>query len=231
MMELATDDIWAAPTGAGHWQVRDVFGHLVDTTEGYFVSFNAARGTGEPPENLGVRDMAKHIDRGAQAFRGTPRQELVDRLGADLARFRSTVDELTDEEWAGLLVPHKYMGPLPAAFYPLFQLVDYGVHSWDIREGTGRAHVLHGDSADLLVPLAMILWQATHEDHDHPDDTYQIGIASRTQRRVPCRIRHVGRRGRRVGRHRVAPGRLCRVRPCHPGADRLRTHQWGHRAR
>ena len=31
------------------------------------------------------------------------------------------------------------MGPLPAFFYPAFQLMDYGVHSWDIRQGTGRA--------------------------------------------------------------------------------------------
>ena len=33
-------------------------------------------------------------------------------------------------------------GPLPAAFYPIFQVVDYTVHSWDIREGTGRPHAL-----------------------------------------------------------------------------------------
>jgi hypothetical protein len=31
-----SDTAWEAPTGAGHWQVRDVVGHLVDTTEAYF---------------------------------------------------------------------------------------------------------------------------------------------------------------------------------------------------
>ena len=41
-----SDEAWEAPTGAGHWQVRDVVGHLVDTTEAYFVSFDAARGAG-----------------------------------------------------------------------------------------------------------------------------------------------------------------------------------------
>jgi len=38
-----SDEAWQAPTGAGHWQVRDIVGHLVDTTEAYFVSFDAAR--------------------------------------------------------------------------------------------------------------------------------------------------------------------------------------------
>ena len=45
------------------------------------------------------------------------------------------------------MVPHFYMGPLPAFFYPAFQLMDYGVHSWDIREGSGKAHGLAGDAA------------------------------------------------------------------------------------
>ena len=33
---------------------------------------------------------------------------------------------------------HTYMGPVPAFFYAAGQLMDYGVHSWDIRQGTGR---------------------------------------------------------------------------------------------
>ena len=36
-------DAWQAPTGCPEWQVRDVVGHLVDTTEAYFVAFDAAR--------------------------------------------------------------------------------------------------------------------------------------------------------------------------------------------
>src|SRR5438067_1599971 len=53
------------------------------------------------------------------------------------------------------------MAGLPAFFYPAFQLMDYGVHSWDIRQGTGRAHGLAGDAADLLAPFMMVLWSAT----------------------------------------------------------------------
>jgi uncharacterized protein (TIGR03083 family) len=175
MLELASDPGgWEAPTGAGHWQVRDVIGHLVDTTEAYFVSFDAARGNGEAPGPLGVRDMAKHVDEGAQAFRGTAQNELLDRLRGDLDRMLKIANDLSDEEWSGLMVPHKYMGPLPASFYPIFQVVDYTVHSWDIREGTGRSHGVKGDAADLLVPLCFILWQSTcNVDGVEP---YTIGI-------------------------------------------------------
>jgi uncharacterized protein (TIGR03083 family) len=163
MLALAAEPgVWEAPTAAGHWQVRDIVGHLVDTTEGYFKSFDAARGNGPAPEALGVRGMDKHVDQGAQAFRGTSQGEMIDRLATDNAKMMDIFDALTEDEWGGLMAPHGYMGPLPAFFYPIFQLVDYALHNWDIREGRGINHGLSGDSADLLVPLNFILWSATH---------------------------------------------------------------------
>src|SRR5262249_60931726 len=36
-------EAWEAPTACESWQVRDIIGHLVDTTEGYFRSFEIAR--------------------------------------------------------------------------------------------------------------------------------------------------------------------------------------------
>ena len=48
------------------------------------------------------------------------------------------IEGLDADEWGGFMVPHKYMGPLPSCFYPVAQLVDYTVHSWDIRQGAGR---------------------------------------------------------------------------------------------
>jgi len=30
---------WEAPTACTEWQVRDIIGHIVDTTEGYFKAF------------------------------------------------------------------------------------------------------------------------------------------------------------------------------------------------
>jgi uncharacterized protein (TIGR03083 family) len=166
---------WEAPTGAGHWQVRDVVGHLVDTTESYFVAFDAARGRGEAAEPLGLVGMAKYVDDGAQTFRGTPQAELLTRLRGDFDRMMGVFDEVSDEEWTNLQVPHKYMGPLPVPFYAIFQLVDYAMHGWDIREGSGRAHAMSSDAADFLVPLGFILWQATAQCQ--PDDeSYSIGV-------------------------------------------------------
>lgn len=154
-------ETWMAPTGAGNWQVRDVFGHLIDTTETYFVGFDAARKGTSPPDSAPLRDMAAHVDRGAQQFRELDRKVALDRLRSDLDRMLGITEDLTEEDWAGLRVPHKYMGPLPAFFYPVFQLVDYAVHSWDIRQGIGRPHALEARSADLLVPLCFVLWSAT----------------------------------------------------------------------
>jgi uncharacterized protein (TIGR03083 family) len=163
MFALAKDDAsWTAPTGAGDWQVRDVFGHLIDTTETYFVGFDAARDAGEPPPSVPLREMAVYVDRGARQFRDLDRETALERLRTALDRMLSLEEAFSAAEWGGLQVPHKYMGPLPAFFYPVFQLVDYTVHSWDIRQGTGRPHALEARSADLLVPLCFVLWQATH---------------------------------------------------------------------
>ena len=150
-------------------------GHLVDTTEEYFAGFDAARGRGEAKDPLGLTGMAGFVDEGAQVFRDVPQEELLGRLRKDLDQMLGIFNELSDEEWAGLLVPHKFMGPLPASFYAIFQVVDYGLHSWDIREGTGKAHALSADAADLLVPLNFILWQNTAQCKGD-DKPYSIGV-------------------------------------------------------
>jgi uncharacterized protein (TIGR03083 family) len=164
MLEMASaPSVWEAPTAAGHWQVRDVIGHLVDTTEGYFAGLDAARGNSVAPDPLGVRGMDHHVDEGALAFRGTPQDELLARLEKDRAEMLAIIEGFDADQWGGFLVPHKYMGPLPACFYPVAQLVDYTVHSWDIRQGTGASHAMDGDAADLLVPFCWIVWQSTSD--------------------------------------------------------------------
>ena len=155
------DEAWQAPTGAGHWQVRDIVGHLVDTTEAYFVAFDAARSHSQVDPAYGLPGMAERVDRQAQSFRNEVRAVMVERLREDFDKMMELFVGLTDEDWTQLMVPHYYMGPLPAFFFPAFQLMDYGVHSWDVRQGTGRAHGLSGDAADLLVPFMFVLWQYT----------------------------------------------------------------------
>jgi len=155
------DDAWEAPTGAGHWQVRDVVAHIVDTTEAYFVAFDAARSHSDVDPAYGLPGMAARVDQQALALRDQPREALVERLRGDLDKIMETFAALTEDQWSNLLVPHFYMGPLPAFFYPAFQLMDYGVHSWDVRQGTGRAHGLSGEAADLLTPFMFVLWKYT----------------------------------------------------------------------
>ena len=158
-----SEEAWEASTGAGHWQVRDIVGHLVDTTEAYFVAFDAARSQGEVPPAYGLPGMATRVDSQALAFRSVSRGELMDRVRTDYAKMREIHEGLSEDDWTNFLVPHYYMGPLPSFFYPAFQLMDYGVHSWDIREGAGRAHGLDGEAADLLVPFMFVLWKYTTE--------------------------------------------------------------------
>jgi uncharacterized protein (TIGR03083 family) len=152
---------WEAPTACSQWQVRDLVGHLIDVTESYFVGFDAARGGAPAADALGVRVMQERLDEGAKGLRELGQEDAIARLRADFAKLMELCEALGPQDWAELMVPHKYMGPLPAFFYPTFQLMDYAVHSWDIRQGTGRAHGLHADAADLLVPFMFILWQAT----------------------------------------------------------------------
>lgn len=155
------DEAWEAPTGAGGWQVRDIVGHIVDTTEGYFVAFDAARSHTDVEPAYGTPGMSARVNEQALRLRSVPRAELVERLRGDFDKLMETFDSLSQEDWGGLIVPHYYMGPLPAFFYPAFQLMDYGVHSWDVRQGTGRAHGLAGEVGDLLTPFMFVLWSAT----------------------------------------------------------------------
>jgi uncharacterized protein (TIGR03083 family) len=162
MLELAEKpDNWEKPTASGHWQVRDIIGHMVDVTEGYLRAFEIARSGGEAPPPIGLLPMAQKLDEGAQAFRSVPQAEMIKRLRDDLDQMMAVFDGLSDEDWTGFMVPHPFMGPVPAFFYPTFHLVDYGVHGWDIREGLGLTTGLSGDVGDFLAPIMFILWQAT----------------------------------------------------------------------
>jgi uncharacterized protein (TIGR03083 family) len=151
---------WEAPTACTEWQVRDIIGHIVDTTEGYFKAFETAR-SGGTAESHGLAVMHELAGDGGRAFRGVPQAEMMLRVRDDLDKMMGILGSLTEEEWGGLIVPHVYMGPVPAFVYAGGQLMDYGVHSWDIREGVGRAHALSADAADLLVPFMFIIWQST----------------------------------------------------------------------
>jgi uncharacterized protein (TIGR03083 family) len=152
---------WEAPTSSGHWQVRDLVGHLVDTTEGYIERFETTRGGGTAEALAPLTEMASTADQRALEFRNVPREELLARLHDAFGRAMKMFEGVEEQDWGSFMVTHAYMGPVPAFFYPIGQLMDYGVHGWDVREGLQMAHFLTPDAADLLVPFMFVLWQAT----------------------------------------------------------------------
>lgn len=176
LFEMAENGPWTGKTACAEWETRDIVGHLIDVTESYFVGFDAARSGASVDDPLGVRVMQDRLDEGAKEHRSLTQAAAVDRLRTDFGKMMEICEALGPEEWGGLIVPHKYMGPLPAFFYPVFQLMDYGVHGWDIRQGSGRAHGLGGDTADLLAPFMFILWQATTEVPADMD-AYAVGVS------------------------------------------------------
>jgi uncharacterized protein (TIGR03083 family) len=154
-------EAWETPTPCEGWTTRDIVAHIVDTTEGYFRAFDSARGGAPVAAPHGLAVMAKKADEGAAAFRGVPQAEMMERLRDDFHKMQNILEPIGPDEWTGFMVTHPYMGPVPAFFYAAGQLMDYGVHSWDIRQGSGRAHGLSGDVADLLVPFMFAIWQGT----------------------------------------------------------------------
>jgi uncharacterized protein (TIGR03083 family) len=173
---LAEPSNWNSPTTSGHWLVRDIVAHIVDTTEGYLERWEATR-AGRAPDALAPLDaMATTADERARALRDIPQQELLDRLREDFNRAMAMFEEVNESDWSGFMVTHGYMGPLPAFFYPVGQLMDYGVHSWDIREGLGMPHFLSADVADLLVPFMFIVWQATTDVSRLDGSRLDVGI-------------------------------------------------------
>src|SRR4051795_5349675 len=160
--ELVADrDSWERSTACSRWTTRDVVGHLVDTTEGYFAAFDAARAHSDAGPAFSLPVMSQVAGDRALEFRTSTQEEMLERLRTDFDKIMELLSGIGPDDWTGLMVTHPYMGPVPAFFYAAGQLMDYAVHSWDIREGAGKAHALSGDAADLLVPFMFAIWQGT----------------------------------------------------------------------
>jgi uncharacterized protein (TIGR03083 family) len=155
-------DNWRVQTRAELWEVRDMAGHMVDVNEGYLERWEIARQGEEFPAPLGTTVMAERLNEAAQSLRSVPREEVIERLKTSAAELDDIFEDLTEEEWSEFLVPHVFMGPLPTFFYPAFQIMDYGVHSWDMRWGLGEKDAsLDERTAGVLVPYMLILMQST----------------------------------------------------------------------
>ena len=182
MSELAVDPTrWHAPTACEGWELRDMVGHLVTETEGYLSAFDIARrGVAAAKEPVGVAGMAEASDAAARALRDVARDDLLERFRDATSRLMHEFESLSDADWSGLMVPERYLGPLPAMIIVEGLLGGLTVHVWDVREGLGTRHAITGDAADLLVPFVYLLWGAT-ADTTSVDSPYTIGIRTTGQ--------------------------------------------------
>jgi uncharacterized protein (TIGR03083 family) len=152
---------WLLETRCEGWQARDIVGHMIDTTEGYLKRWEAAR-TGGHPEVLNLLVMADEANKGALAFRELPRREAIKRLKTAADKLMAIFESLSEDDWNNFMVTHRYMGPLPTLFYPAFQVMDYGVHTWDIRYGLGeKLRKLDERTAGSLIPFMFVLMMYT----------------------------------------------------------------------
>jgi uncharacterized protein (TIGR03083 family) len=146
---------WQVQTRCTEWEVRDIVGHMLDVTEGYLTRWGHARKK-EPVDSVGLLVMARDLNAHAQAFRSLKREVAIDRLKRDYNEMMDIFDELTADEWSNFIVTHPFMGPLPSLFYPAFHVMDYGVHTWDIRYGLGeKTRQLDERTAGVLIPYML----------------------------------------------------------------------------
>ena len=155
---------WEVQSRCTEWETRDLVGHMIDVTEGYLYRWDAAR-KGEGPDVVGLQIMAERANERAKAFRELSREEAIARLKKASDELMETLGALTEDEWSSFNITHYYMGPLPPFIYPAFQVMDYGVHTWDIIWGLGeRLHQLDERTAGVLVPYMLILMQSTVDE-------------------------------------------------------------------
>ena len=155
--------LWNLQTRCTDWEVRDLAGHMIDVIEGYFERFDAAR-AGKDATALGLQVMGETLNDHALEFRSLPREEVLDRLRRDAEKMVQILEDLTPEEWTGMMVTHPYMGPVPAGFYASFQIMDYGIHPYDVEYGMGnKLATIDEVTAGILIPYCHIIMQYTVE--------------------------------------------------------------------
>src|SRR5207244_223945 len=125
---------WNVDTRCTGWQTRDLVGHMIDVMEGYFKNWDAAV-AGKDGTALGLPVMGETLNDHALEFRKLSREEALDRFKKDAQRLDKILNDLTPEQWTSFLVYHPFAGPVPAGFYGTFQIMDYGVHPYDIEFG------------------------------------------------------------------------------------------------
>jgi uncharacterized protein (TIGR03083 family) len=150
---------WEVQTRCTEWETRDLVGHMIDVLEGYMKNWEEAKKGGNP-DAAGLQVMHSTLGDHAKDFRKLSREEALARFKKDAEKFDAILESLTPEEWTGLMITHPYSGPVPAGFYGTFQIMDYGVHPYDVEYGLGnKLATIDEATAGLILPFAFIFWQ------------------------------------------------------------------------
>jgi uncharacterized protein (TIGR03083 family) len=172
-------DNWRVDTRCEGWQVRDMVGHMIDVSEGYLARWDLAQKDEEAPAPLGWVVMSSTLNNGALSHRSLSREEAIARLKSASNRLMAHFESLSEEEWSNFMVSHVFSGPVPAFCYPAFQIMDYGVHTWDMHWGLGDKDARLGErTAGVLVPYMFIIWQYSvdQEAAEGVDITYGVEV-------------------------------------------------------
>ncbi len=183
---------WNVDTRCEGWQVRDIVGHMIDVTEAYLARWDIARKGQDAPPPLGWLVMADELNKGALALRSLSRDEAIARLKAASNKLMTIFESLTEDQWNNFMVAHVFSGPLPAFCYPAFQIMDYGVHTWDMHWGLGdKAAKLDERTAGVLLPYMFIIWQYSvdQEAAKGVDITYGIKVDGEWGGQWLCKVK------------------------------------------
>jgi len=157
---IENPDNWNVDSRCEGWEIRDLVGHMIDVTEGYLARWDIAQKGAEPPAAHGWQVMAEELNQGALSFRKLSRDEAISRLKTASNKLMAHFESLTEDEWSNFMVAHVFSGPTPSFCYPAFQIMDYGVHTWDMHWGLGEKEAkLDERTAGVLLPYMFIIWQ------------------------------------------------------------------------
>jgi uncharacterized protein (TIGR03083 family) len=159
MLVAASEQEWHAQTPCDLWEVRDMAGHLLDAAYCYLGYFKQGEHGWPTEEPRGMRAYGDALGQSAREYRGVYRWEVLGRLEACTDLLFRYFEDVPEDEWAGRLVPHKWVGPVPAFMMAAFQLMDYSVHAWDLRKALGRDAFVDTEASDTLVPFMFGLMQ------------------------------------------------------------------------
>ncbi len=185
-------DNWLVDTRCEGWQVRDLVGHMIDVTEAYLGRWDLATEGKAAPDGLGWVVMSSELNKGALAFRSLSRDDAIARLQAASDQLMAHFEALDENAWNGFMVSHVFSGPVPAFCYPAFQIMDYGVHTWDMHWGLGKKdELLDERTAGVLVPYMFVIWQYS-VDQDAAkgvDITYGVEVGGEWGGKWKCTVK------------------------------------------